>query len=63
MKMKKLMGSIIATVMTVGMVSGASVNAAYKPNPTVVEWDYNKTGVSLKNTDSVEKDVIIYTIQ
>lgn len=45
MKMKKLMGSIIATVMAVGMVSGASVNAAYKPNPTVVEWDYEQNRV------------------
>ena len=45
MKMKKLIGSLIATVMTIGMISGASVNAAYKPNPTVVEWDYEKNRV------------------
>ena len=45
MRMKKLIGSLIATAMTMGMVSGTSVNAAYKPNPTVVEWDYEKNRV------------------
>lgn len=55
MRMKKLMGSFIATVMAMGMIGGVSANAAYKPNLMVAEWDYNKIGVSLENADSIGK--------
>ena len=40
MKMKKLMGSIIATVMAMGMAGGTSVNAEYHLKPIVMEQNY-----------------------
>lgn len=67
MKMKKLIGSLIATVMAMGMVSGTSVNAAYKPNPTVVEWDYDnqiwhdtRDNISYSIHCSIDNENIVY---
>lgn len=40
MRMKKLMGSLIATVMAMGMVGGTSANAEYRLKPIVMEQNY-----------------------